>query len=261
MNTPAPTSNALRRILLWGVVVFACVTIIVLLLPAVGSGPVAPSSRCRHNLFQLAIALREYHDDYGAFPPPYLADSHGQPMHSWRVLLLPYMNDGLYRMYNFAEPWDGPNNIRLLGLGGAPQEYRCPVNDGSNLAPVTNYVAVVGDETAWNARKTVTLADITDGPDNTIMLVEVADSDIYWTEPRDLAFTTMNFTINKDRKGISTDHGNRVSVLVCGGKAVQFGTVGDKECGRPTSLPDDTAPETLRALLTINGHEMVVLPE
>ena len=36
-------------------------------------------------------------------------------MHSWRVLLLPYLDrSDLYKAYDFTEPWDGPNNRKLL---------------------------------------------------------------------------------------------------------------------------------------------------
>src|SRR4051794_16882060 len=56
--------------------------------------------QCQNNLKQLALAIHLYHDDLGCFPPPYIADSRGNPMHSWRVLLLPYMEQqALYNRY------------------------------------------------------------------------------------------------------------------------------------------------------------------
>ena len=67
-----------------------------------------------NNLKQIAMALQCYHQANGCFPPAYIADKTGKPMHSWRVLILPYLDrDDLYKAYNFTEPWDGPNNKKL----------------------------------------------------------------------------------------------------------------------------------------------------
>src|SRR5207244_4506816 len=48
-------------------------------------------SVCVNNLKQIGLALQNYHDDFGCFPPAYIADENGRPMHSWRVLILPYI--------------------------------------------------------------------------------------------------------------------------------------------------------------------------
>ena len=67
------------------------------------------------------MAVANYHETYGCFPPAYVADRDGKPMHSWRVLILPFLEQReLYNAYNFAEPWDGPNNRKLAdGSGGS----------------------------------------------------------------------------------------------------------------------------------------------
>src|SRR5690606_28292508 len=62
--------------------------------------------QCQNNLRQVVLALHGYHVDHGCFPPAYVADAAGRPMHSWRVLVLPYLEEqDLYAAYNFAEPW------------------------------------------------------------------------------------------------------------------------------------------------------------
>src|SRR4051812_10595310 len=72
------------------------------------------SDQCLGHLKEIGIALHNYHADYGVFPPAYVADASGRPLHSWRVLILPYLEQKpLYNRYNFSEPWDGPNNRRL----------------------------------------------------------------------------------------------------------------------------------------------------
>lgn len=67
-------------------------TIGCLLLPATRSSPKASRRMmCSNHLKQIALALQNYHDTYGSFPPAYLADARGKPIHSWRVLILPFM--------------------------------------------------------------------------------------------------------------------------------------------------------------------------
>ncbi len=59
----------------------------------------ARQSQCAAACSQLLLALHNYHSEYNALPPAYIADSSGKPMHSWRVLLLPFVGvaDGHYR--------------------------------------------------------------------------------------------------------------------------------------------------------------------
>ena len=52
-------------------------------------------------------------------------------------------------------------------------------------------MAVVGPHTAWPGPTGSKLENFTDGPENTILLVEVAGSDIPWACPRDLCVGQM----------------------------------------------------------------------
>src|SRR5205807_8143584 len=76
------------------VAAFLAIVLLALLLPAVQA--VMPfrlkRTLCRWNLMQIGFALHQYHDEYGSFPPAYIADEQGRPIHSWRMLLLPYMD-------------------------------------------------------------------------------------------------------------------------------------------------------------------------
>ena len=149
---------------------------------------------CQNNLKQIALALLNYHQANGCFPPAYIADKNGKPMHSWRVLILPYMEmNALYNAYDFTEPWDGPKNKKLLAT--ALQGYVCP-SDPNAYAPgatQTSYVAVVGRNAAWAGEKSRKLGpvDFPGGASNTIMVVEVANSGIPWMEPRDLSLDAL----------------------------------------------------------------------
>lgn len=142
---------------------------------------------CSDNLKQIALALHNYHEQYSCFPPAFLPDERGQPKHSWRVLILPFLgHQALYKAYNFSEPWDSPSNRKLLAQ--RPPEYTCPAHsrEAGHDDTCTSYVAVVGPSTAWPGPVGKTLSDFVDPTSRTVLVVDAAGSDIPWTEPRDL---------------------------------------------------------------------------
>lgn len=199
-------------------------------------------SSCQGHCCQIALALHHYHDAYGSFPPAYVADANGKPMHSWRVLLLPYIEESaLYQRYNFNEPWNGPNN-RLLAAE-MPRTYGCPSAGGLLGGDETNYVVVVGPGTVWPGATSVSLSQITDGTDDTLLFVEVAGSGISWLEPRDLELATMPLTINpRGKLGISSFHPGRAN--------------GATASGRRLGLEIEAKTRgALRSLLTIAGGD------
>jgi hypothetical protein len=69
---------------------------------------------CMDNLKVIQLGILNYEAANGIFPPAAVTDGKGKPLHSWRILILPYTNItnsvALYKQYNFNEPWDGPNN-------------------------------------------------------------------------------------------------------------------------------------------------------
>ncbi len=161
---------------------------------------IACSSQSRLN--QLHLAMCNYHDAYGCFPPAYLVDEDGVPAHSWRVLILPFIEEKeRYSQYRFDEPWNGPNNRRLASQ--IPHHFHMPNEPDDSLD--TNIVAIVGPETAFPGSSSVTIADFADGLDNTILLAEITGSGICWMEPRDLQVDQMSFKINDpERPSISS---------------------------------------------------------
>ncbi len=246
--TPARQKSSLV-ILGWLVAILICGGFLTaLLLPVIEPArEAARRMQCTNNMKQIALALHNYHKAYGCFPPAYIADENGRPMHSWRVLVLPYMErQELYDRYDFNEPWNGSNNRELVDL--MANVYHCP-SDNDNIKTIeTNYLMVVGPNAFSDgptARKT---ADITDGTSNTIMVVEMANSRISWMEPVDWDTTKSSFTINDGSPGeLRSDHQGGVNVGF-GDGSVQF-------------LPNDISPENLKALTTINGGEVVDLDD
>ena len=107
---------------------------------------------------------------------------------------------------------------------------------------------VVGPHTISNGRQARTVTEITDGLANTIMLVEVADSGTYWTEPKDLQFDQLNFAINSGkRQQISSYHRRGVNVAFCDGSV--------------RMLKNSTNPQLVKAMLTIDGGETINPPD
>ncbi|MGE3313931.1 MAG: DUF1559 domain-containing protein [Planctomycetaceae bacterium] len=201
---------------------------------------------CRNNLKMITLALHAYHDEYKSFPPAYIADANGQPMHSWRVLILPFMEQQtLYRKYRFDEPWDGPNNRKLHEI--AVREFACPSTfdrRSGEIPLTTNYVAIVGSETMWPGSTSLRLFQISDSASETIAVAEMQNSGIHWMEPRDLPFDRMSFRINDpETPSISSGHHEVAQIGLADG-SVRW-------------VPDSIDPITVRALLTAKGGERV----
>ncbi len=218
-----------------------------------GGRAAARRSECRNKLTSIALALHNYHEEYGCLPPPYLADEQGRPMHSWRVLILPYLNGwdlrSLYEQYDFSEPWNGPNN-RRLAAGAVARYFQCSEEDTPG-SQHTNYVAVVGPDTIWPEGGSVSLFDVPDGTSSTLLVVEVSGSGIHWMEPRDLDAGQLALGINPQQgQGISSLHR-------CCRRSHWAGVNAAMADGSVRFLPEDTAPKTLQAMATTGGGETI----
>ncbi|MHC4179486.1 MAG: DUF1559 domain-containing protein, partial [Planctomycetota bacterium] len=200
---------------------------------------------CTNNLKQIGVAMHNYHDANGCFPPAYIPDENGRPKHSWRVLLLPYMDEKpLYDLYDFDEPWDSPNNFALAQM--MPSVYRCPsaasIDDSD-----TSYALVVGPGTISDGPTATKEGDILDGPFNTIMVVEVAGSGVNWLDPSDCQIEDIGFEINAFQvdgfagEGIRSEHPRGANVLFCDGSVRR--------------IRESVAPDALEAATTIAGGD------
>lgn len=172
-------------------------------------------------LSTLAAAMREYHDDYGSFPPPTVYDSAGKPLHSWRALLLPYLGTEARALgYRYDEPWDGPNNSLLQGEMFEP--FLLPGESISRGLSHTGFMLVVGPGTVFPSSGVGgSLRQITDGQSSTILIVEVADSGCHWLEPGDLDYSLMPLGVNVDmRLGVSDPHASGAWVVMADGKTL-----------------------------------------
>ena len=217
---------------------------VALLLPAVQSArEAARRMSCSNNLKQIGLALLTYHDTYGEFPPAYLADENGQPMHSWRVLILPFAAaTGGFEQYNFDEPWNSPGNLAALDF--QPDFYTCP----SDRTASCNYFIVTVPDGVFEGGASTSFGDISDGASNTIMVVEVIGSGIDWREPRDLGPAALSAPINSVKNGTVISSAHR------GGAMAAFGD------GRVRFVPDTTEQHILQALITKSDGQAFELP-
>lgn len=241
---PSQPRHVGKLALQWGLWIFGLLFVVALLLP-IRSMPreVVRRARCVNNLKQIGLAMSAYHDAYQCFPPAYTVDAHGQPLHSWRTLLLPFMeHETLYAQLRLDEPWNSPHNQTVLTDREAPSVLRCPsAEDDKRL---TNYAMIVGPGTISDGTSCLRREDIADGPDNTIIVVEVTDCGTHWAEPRDLEFQRMSFKISDPAgDGIASAHPGVANALFADG-TVHW-------------ISKDVDPELLKALMTIAGGEDV----
>ncbi len=210
--------------------------------------PDTRSPLCNNYLMQTVLALHGYHEVHGQLPPAYIADEDGTPIHSWRVLVLPYMEIGGLLgsskfSYDFSKPWDAPENLAFRNSFTPGPYAACPYCGANHKPDETMVVAVTGEGTAWPGTTSISFDDVTDGTDSTICLVSIANSGIAWTEPRDLQVGSFRIAdVAKSSNQVSGDHGAGIYVARLDG-GIEF-------------LNATIEMDELQALCTINAGDV-----
>ncbi len=134
-----------------------------------------------NNLKMVGIALHNYYDTYRMLPSN-LPMQEGKPASSWRVDLLPYLDQAfLADQYNFDEAWDSGVNDQALGA-------MMPMVFGDSDSKST-IVLLTGKNTAYPSDGPLSFNDITDGLSNTIFAVRISGKEaVTWTQPVDMVF-------------------------------------------------------------------------
>ncbi|MEM7454094.1 MAG: DUF1559 domain-containing protein [Planctomycetota bacterium] len=156
-----------------------------MLLPAVQQvREAARRTTAMNNLRQICLALHNYESAYNHFPAQAICDDDGNPLLSWRVAILPYIEQqALYDEFRLDEPWNSEHNIQLLDK--IPPVYVSPNVD---LGSQTIFLGIEGENMLFNGGRELGFADIRDGTSNTIAFVEAdINAAVPWTQPADYA--------------------------------------------------------------------------
>ena len=142
----------------------------------------------RMNQFkQLALGMLNYESAKRSFPTAASYDAEGRPLLSWRVLILPFMEqNSLYDQFKLDEPWDSEHNRKLIEQ--MPEIYADPdpavrkvVGPGK-----TTYVVPTSEGLIFGSKEAKTFRYVNDGTSNTILAVEVVpEQAVVWTKPDD----------------------------------------------------------------------------
>lgn len=209
--------------------------LVALLLPAVQAArEAARRSQSVNNMKQIGLAMHIYHDRHKTFPARAMFDKNGKPLLSWRVQILPYIEQQeLYRQFHLDEPWDSEHNKKLIPL--MPALYH---NPSSPPRPgMAHFLGVSGKGLIFDGTKGRPISEITDGTSNTIMVVEVdPDRAVTWTKPDDWEYNAA-----KPLAGLGKAHPGGFNALLADG-SVRF-------------IAASIDARVFHAMLTIDGND------
>jgi hypothetical protein len=200
----------------------------------------AARAQSQNNLKQLALAFHVYADQQrGVLPAAAIADKSGKPLLSWRVAILPYIEQAeLYKQFKLDEPWDSEHNSKLLPK--MPKVYAHPLMKPGEPHSC-HYQVFTGKDTPFNGVLAARMpASFLDGTSNTLLIVEAAES-VPWTKPADLPYDAAK---PLPKLGTCWTGGSFMAALADGSVRMVGKTV--KE-------------ETLRAAITPAGNEILGL--
>lgn len=145
----------------------------------------ARRTQCKNYLKQIGLALHNYHDTYHAFPPAYTVDVNGKPLHSWRTLILPFIDqEPLYKRIDLSKPWDDPANAEAFKT--RVPVYQCPSSPADVSPTHTTYMALVTTNSCFRSTEPRLMSEISDDRGKTIMVIEVdTDQAVHWMSPKD----------------------------------------------------------------------------
>jgi len=199
----------------------------------------ARRSQCTNNFKQIGIAMHNYLTAHGTFPAAYTKSPDGKPLLSWRVHILPFLEQkSLYDEFHKDEPWDSEHNKTLIAR--MPAVYHCP--SGSRTPAKegkTTYLTPRGPGTVFPGTEGVKIQDIEDGTSNTIITVDASDAAaVIWTKPDDWEVA--------DESKIQSLFGHHP-------KGTNFGFAD----GWVIFLKETITPKLLRELTTRKGGEII----
>jgi hypothetical protein len=242
VKTDGSTVTATATLPEWATHYFTVSTVgLAVSLPAVQKVRAAASrSTSMNNLKQIMLAMHNYEGAHNSFPPAAIVNKKGEKLLSWRVTILPFIEEqALYEKFKLDEPWDSENNKKLIPL--MPKVYAdMRAEDAATLAKdgKTFYKAVVGKDAAFDWVQGRRIATIADGTSNTVGVLAGGDP-VIWSKPDDIEF---------DPEKKLPDLSKPFDVLLAAFCDGSVRTIG------PKTLMDE---KKLKALFTATGGEVI----
>ena len=244
--TPAPSNGRswfLIRLLAYGAVILL---VLAMLLPSVRSSrEAARRNNCHGNLKQIALALSNYEAVHGSFPPAYTVDAEGRPLHSWRTLILPHMEQqALYDSIDLTKSWDDPANEQARST--SLSVYQCPSlpDDDPEHANFTTYLAVVTPDSVIRPADSLSYSELP-APSETLLVVDAdASPATHWMSPVD---ADEKLLLNVDPKRKRQHSGD-----------IWLAAYAD---GHASALSGMIDPKALRAMITATADDNDALQE
>ncbi|WP_165698955.1 DUF1559 family PulG-like putative transporter [Bremerella volcania] len=182
-ESSSPAKTFLGFLALVGILIVILVVggVVYLMIASEYAKPVVVTNKMK----MIAMALQEYHQDYGAYPPAYTTDQDGTPLLSWRVLLLPYMfSDQLYQEFDLDQPWDTETN--LAAAQWMPLVYESIYLPRDIRETHTPFVALAGPDTVLSTSPTAAGEGITSGGAAMAVIADHANP-VFWSEPNEMS--------------------------------------------------------------------------
>ena len=193
------------------------------------------TTQLKNSLKQFGLAMHNMHDVYGRFPDDDGLDDDNKGNLSWRVWMLPYMDQApLFNEFHLDEPWDSDHNKTLIEK--MPAIFESP---GVTEKGRTSIHVFTGEGAPFAGDEGPRIQNITDGTSNTIMTVLAGpDRADIWTKPGGLDF----------------DPENPIEAL---GKIDERFLVGFMD-GSVRTVPADINPTSLAGFITQSGGEVTM---
>ena len=178
---------------------------------------------CAFRLATIAQAIWAYYDANGTLPPAFSVDANGAPLHSWRVLILPYLGESekaLFGQIRLEEPWNSKHNKAFYAK--MPDVYRCPsyidLPEDKTIYSVLTAQDGIFDRSGIGKDPNAIFQRENRDSANQFMLVERA-APICWMKPD--AELNLDQALAKKRPNFSNFFGFKVHVMGC--NAITFG--------------------------------------
>jgi hypothetical protein len=190
----------------------------------------------------IALGMLNYDDAKGSYPAQASYDAGGKPLLSWRVAILPYIDQGdLYKQFHLDEPWDSEHNRALIAK--MPAVYADPAAPDLAAVGRTTYLVPVGEGMVSYGAEGTKIREVIDGTSNTILVVEVTpDLAVEWTKPADWE-VDLSDPLKGVRRKAGESRGNVFAAAFCDGSV--------------RIISNAIEPSVLKALLTITGKENI----